>query len=542
MRLPKLRTIPYLFALMRDSYLLTPLQRGLRDHIARGQSRQRAENEPVVAVQCVEDYFYIGLFSRIIAGLRTCGPLRVDQYSQRSLHKGSSLSLRNCFWNAMGQNLLSDWKWRRLCGAFADRTAYCAAGWIAPWTALWLWATAIRTWRSLKDADGLVGLTVRGVAVGDLIFDSYLRFKPAVTLDLDDPYLLVVIRQALKDVEQAFHYFSREKPDLLLTSYATYIQHGIAARVAAYLGVRVQAFSNLQDWTTQITTASPWHTRNGAQYKSLFSTLPAQAEKMEAARQQMEARLSGAIDKATSYMKAAAYGRNSAAVDDLSGMPVIFLHDFTDSVHIYRWILFHDFWDWICFTIDTLRAAGIPFAVKPHPNQMSDSLGALESLRLKYPDLNILPVDVSNKQLVEAGMSCAVTVYGTVASEMAFMGIPTISSGDNPHISFDFCHTVNSRAQYAAALANCQHLTRSPAEMRRESCAFYYMHNLHLDHDQEILRNQILELRRKLFYVDVAPPLPEMLNVIDRFGTSPAFDAFCAGLYRTLRKPGPTPA
>lgn len=534
MRLPKLQTLSYFCALVRRNYFLSPLQKSLRERVAQASPKPKTPNAPIVVVQCVEDYFYFGLFSQILGGLRKYGPLRVDQYSLRSLRQGSSLSFRRFFWNSLGQNLISDWKWRRLYRAFSDRTAYCAAGWIAPWTALRLWVAAFRLWRSLEDADGVAQLTIRGVWVGDLIIDSYIRFKPAAEFRLKDLYLLAVIRQSLKDIEQAFGYFGKTKPALLLTSYTTYIQHGIPARVAAHLGVKILAFSNMQEWATEITSTSPWHTRSGTSYKPDFSSMPGQEEKIDAAKRLLEARLRGEIDSATTYMKTSAYGQKKDIAIDVKGMPVIFLHDFSDSIHIYRWIVFHDFWHWICFTIDTLKAAGIAFAIKPHPNQTSDATGATDLLRAKYRDLNLVPTDVSNKQLVEAGMSCAVTVYGTVASEMAFMGVPTISCGDSPHVSFDFCRTARTPKEYASALVGHQDLGQIPAEMARESCMFYYMHNLNLDPDQQVLRNQMLELRRKLFFVSSPPPLPELLRAIAEFGTGPAFETFYGNLYREL--------
>lgn len=523
-----------MLAVVRESYFLSPLQSALRDQVAGASPRSRADSAPIVVVQCVEDYFYFSLFSKVVAGLRKCGPLRVDQYSLRSLRQGSSLSPRRLFWNSIGQNALSDWKWRRLYRAFADRTAYSATGWVAPWTALGLWAEAFRLWRSLRDVDELSQMTLHGIWVGDLIIDSWIRFKPAAALDLTDIYLLVVIRQALKDLKKAFQYFGTRKPALLLTSYTTYIQHGIPARVAAHMGVRVQSFSNLQEWTTEITEASPWQTRSGASYKQDFSALPEQASKIAQAEQQLEGRLRGEIDKATSYMKATAYGRKSDVEADVKGMPVIFLHDFTDSIHIYRWILFHDFWNWVCFTIDTLRACAIPFAIKAHPNQMSDVTGALGLLRAKYPDLYFLPTSISNKQLVEGGMTSAITVYGTVASEMAFMGVPTIASGANPHISFDFCGTAKTQSEYVSALKNHGIVKHTPEHMRRESCIFYYMHNLHLDPDQHSLRDEMMDLRRKLFFISTPPSLSEILYAIRQFGSTPAFEMFCANIYREI--------
>jgi hypothetical protein len=523
---------------MRDNYLLTPLQNYLRCHFAKTNLHRQTRDTPIVLIQCAEDYFHFVLFGEIIEGLRACGLLRVDVSSFVGLRSGSSLSLRQMFWNSVRLNFLSDWKWRRLYGAFADRTAYRAMGWLFPWTALTLWWAAWRLWRGLETVNDLAQLTVREIWIGDLIIDSYIRFKPAPAPALNDLYLLVIIRQALKDIRKSDGYFRRNRPALLLTSYTTYIQHGIPARVAAQKDILVRAFSNLQDFATDITRDNFWNSRDGKNYKTDFSVFPDKTSKLAAAERQLKDRLNGKFDAATSYMKTSAYGRASETQFDVQGMPVIFLHDFYDSVHVYRWVCFHDFWSWACFTIDTLRAAKIAFAVKPHPNQIAGSSDVLDQLLEKYQDLAVIPVNVTNDQLVRSGMTCAVTVYGTVASEMAFMGVPTISCGDNPHVSFDFCHTARTREEYATLLLSHSSLSGTPAEMRRESCIFYYMHNLNLNQDQQTLKDKILELRRRLFFIDSTPSPQEVIDAAADFASGPALQEFCSSLYRIMQENG----
>lgn len=536
MHLPKIRTIALLIRVARENYFLTPQQKRLHAHFAKAGSVRPPSGAPIVLIQCIEDCFYFSLFTKIAAGMRACGPLRVDQYSVRSLRAGSSLSLRQFFWNSVGQNWLSDWKWRRLYGAFVDRTAYCATGWLSPWTTLRLWWAAWRLWQGLKIEDDLVQLKVKEIWIGDLVIDSYIRFKPAPAPILHDPYLLVVIRQALKDIDNATRYFRHNKPALLLTSYTTYIQHGVAVRVAAQHNIPVRAFSNLQDFATEITRDDLWHTRDGKTYRGTFSTLPDGAGKLAVAEKQLNDRIVGKIDAATSYMKTSAYGSTNDGAFAVQGMPVVFLHDFYDSVHVYRWICFHDFWSWICFTIETLKAAGIPFAVKPHPNQVTGSSDVLRQLCAKYPDLTMIPAGVTNDQLVRGGMACAVTVYGTVASEMAFMGVPTISCGDNPHISFNFCHTAQTREEYAELLREYRSLPGTAAERRQESCMFYYMHNMHLTPQQEVLKEKMLTFRRRLFFIDSPPSSEEAIDASEEFASGPALRDFCSSLYGVVLK------
>ena len=526
----RLKTFAFIVHIVRNNYFLTPTDKGLYRRFAQAKRVRASLSDPVVLIQGCQDYYFFGIFCEIVTSMRKTGTVEVHQYTIRDLRGGSSLSLRRMFWNFITVNFFSDWKWRRLYSAVADRVAFATSAWLAPWTELRLWWSAWRIWRSIKTVDELAALTARNILIGDLIIDSYIRFKPAPALTLDNLYLLVIIRQALKSLEHAFQYFSSARPTLLLTSYTTYIQHGIPVRVAACLGIRVLAFANVQQIATEVTSDNVWQTKNGENYKRDFLLLPGQAARIANAEKILDNRLKGVIDKETLYMKTSAYGQESDEVLDVKDMPVIFLHDFFDSVHIYRWVTFHDFWTWVCFTIDTLQGAGIPFAIKAHPNQVADSSSALNLLIEKYPGLNVIPAHVSNKQLVRSGMTSAITVFGTVASEMAFMGVPTISCGDNPHISFDFCHTARTRAEYADLLRKHGALAAPLEEMRAESCAFYYMHALDYAERDQTLCNNAAALRRKIFYADAPPPLSEIIEALEHFSSGGEFEIFCREL------------
>src|SRR5262249_4742192 len=150
-------------------------------------------------------------------------------------------------------------------------------------------------------------------------------------------------------------------------------------------------------------------------------------ERLKEAQQQLEVRLGGGIDPATSYMRVSAYAATSEPLPDVAGAVVVFLHDFYDSPHVYDRLVFPDFWTWVCFTIETLQQAGRKFLLKPHPNQVAPDGNALGTLTARYPGLSVLSSRISNRQLVEAGMICGVTVYGTVGHELAYMGVPCIS-------------------------------------------------------------------------------------------------------------------
>jgi hypothetical protein len=449
----------------------------------------------IVVVQCVEDAYYLGVLGQLASSLREHHGLRVEQYVLRSLNVGESRSLRAFAFYRLFINPLLGLKWVRLYKSFCDGVAYRSTS-LLPISDLIDLYRAWKCWRGLADKDALVALKIKGVVVGDLVNDSFLRFKPAPAVQLKDPYLVVLLWQAHRDVRRATNYFLSAKPKLYLTSYSTYIQHGIPVRVALLHGVRVFSFGNYQEFAKRLTLVDWVHTKNPDDYARNFATLDRQGERLAQADKALSTRLAGGVDSATAYMRKSAYAGSDDPVPDVRGAVVVFLHDFYDSPNVYREMVFPDFWEWICLTIETLEQAKIRFFLKPHPNQIKLSGEVLDTLKRRYPGLSMISTGVTNKQLAEAGMSCAVTVYGTVAHEMAYLGVPSIACARHPHISFGFCQTARTRGEYLELLRRSESISADRDVMRRESLIFYYMHNLDLTEEMKVLGESATALRR----------------------------------------------
>jgi hypothetical protein len=455
------------------------------------------QDDPLVLVQCVEDIFYVCLFGEIIKSLQTTVPVRVEMLVPRSLRTPSEghgwrFAMRT-FGRLLQSNIVTDRKWIRLVGAYADGVAYRSIRPLSLWREIMIARTARAISKRIKTKDELIALAVRGIPIGDLVADTYLRRRPSALLKPDDPFMRSIIRQALRDIDKAFSYFSTRRPALFLTSYTSYIQHGIPVRVATKLGVRTQSFGNYLDFSKKIAFDHSNHQRDFTGYKADFMRLPDQEEKAAQGGAMLAARLSGKIDDGIVYMKKSAYGSQGREIPDVRGALIVFLSDFYDSPHCYEWMVFHDFWEWTCFTIETLRNANIPFFIKQHPNEVSESAADVARLMELYPGLQLLPAGTSNRQLAEGGISCAVTAYGSVTAEMAYMGVPTISSADNPHISFDFGHTAHTKEEYRAMLKAHATLPRDLARLQYEAGAFYYMHFLNLPEDKAEIRDKFIQ-------------------------------------------------
>jgi hypothetical protein len=483
----------------------------------------------MVVIQSVPDKFYFLLFGAIRQNLRKRwnGPAKLLMVRSVNGAVGIGWLAEIKRWSVVAW--LWSKPWERAYGAVMDGVAYRSATLLHPLKDLRDWFRSKALWQNLRNQGEAFNLEVDGIEVGDLIVDSYLRFRPSPRFDEKDPFVRRLVWQALRDVRQAQEYFGVAKPRLYLTSYSTYIEHGIAVRVALQHGVPVWSFGNLTRFGKRLSLQDVYHTPDCSHYRSTFEKLDRQAERLDEARAQLELRLGGGIDTATSYMRQSAYAASDASVPEgLNGAVVIFLHDFYDSPHVYPALVFCDFWRWICFTVEVLQRTGVAFYLKPHPNQIALSDAALAELRQKYPDLNWLPSGVSNVQLAKAGIICGVTVYGTVAHELAYLGVPSIGSAQHPHHTFDFCRTAKTKEAYQAFLESPAGLPVAKSEMQRQALAFYYMHNLHGSAEERELCRAFVQFWRACNSGEVTPK-----GVLESFRylvELPAFEAYAEQL------------
>lgn len=465
-----------------------------------------AGGAPLLAVQGVEDPLFYGLFASVALALREATGARTALLQVRGINGAIGTGWLARIARSLPLNALVNRQWAAVNQGLTGPVAYRSDSLAHPLGDAADWFRAGRLWRSLQGQQDISALRIDGVLVGDLVIDSFLRFRPSPRFDVTDAFVRQVLWQCLRDLRRAKAWFGRARPALYLSSYSTYIEHGVAVRVALGLGVPVRVYGNLTTFGKRLHADDVFHTADTSGYRRDFEARPDQVECLAEADRQLGVRLSGGIDAATAYMKVSAYADSGEAVPaEVSGAVVIFLHDFYDSPHIYADLVFPDFWAWIDCTIRTLREAGIPFWVKPHPNQIALSSEVLKDLQRAHPDLRLLSTRITNAQLARAGMCCGVTVYGTVAHELAYLGVPSIACARHPHHAFDFCRTASSVAEYQGMLRTPGQSPLPPDEMKRQALAFYFMHNLHGDPELLALRRQFIALWKTSHAEDATP-------------------------------------
>jgi hypothetical protein len=509
--------------------LLTP---GTFDVIGARRARQNAPRDAIpgttAAVQLVYDRFYVLLFGALVARMREHG-----------LTDARLVAIAGS--GAMGQGLraraargavaarLRDAPWIRAYGNLVEGVGCRLAGCVSPFEWIAERRLARELWSTLRASPAPSTLRVDGIELLDLLIDSYLRLRPSPRFDACDPLVLDLLCASIRAVRRANAWFAAVRPRVYLTSYTSYLMHGVPVRVALAQGIPVWSFGNLGRFGKRLTEDDPFHTRDASDYARRFAALPGAEARLDEARAGLESRLAGTVDAATSYMRRSAYAYSDSDLPEgLAGSVVVFLHDFYDSPHVFQDLVFPDFWRWLAVTVETLEEAGIACFLKPHPNQIVDSDHAVAEFRAAYPAARWLTAEASNARLARAGIACGVTVYGTVAHELAYLGVPSIACARHPHHSFGFCRTARSLPEYKALLRDARVAPLPRETMQREALAFYYMHNLEGSDVERELRDGFVEFWRAS---NVKPCTDErLLDAFRRFVGLPSFTTFARAL------------
>jgi len=335
-----------------------------------------------------------------------------------------------------------------------------------------------------QSKEALLSYKYKEILIGDLIYDTYLRFRGKPTIDLTDPELIRIFNLAHKLVDYWEYTFIKFKIKMIFQPYVSYIHWGIVSRTAINKKIDVILFGNSYYNLIKLNENYLYHTKNFNLYPKIFETLNDKSNRIIEAASKIDKRLKGDISE-TKYMnKSAFWGNPNSDFSLESNLPkaVVFLHDFFDSPHCYGDLIFPDFYDWILHILKFAKSnKGILYLIKPHPNALEENNPIVKNLEVEYKCENIifLPKTVTNIDIINTRPSVIFTVYGTVAHEFAYLGFPVVTAGSNPHSAYDFVYNPKSVNELEFYLSNVGSFSLPQNYSKDKILEFYYMHYLY---------------------------------------------------------------
>ena len=341
----------------------------------------------------------------------------------------------------------------------------------------------VHNWyREERSKEDVERLTVGGVRVGDLIYDSFLRSRSVPTVEPTslDFKLFLVNELAHFFFWQA--YFDRRSVRGVISSHAVYTL-AFPLRIAAAIGV--QAFQATATSVHRITASRLMSYDEFKDFPETFRSLPAEVRSagVSEAQGRLERRFLGEVGVDMHYSSASAYTSSSLPrlLSESEKLKILVAtHCFFDSPHSYGFNAFPDFWEWLHFIGRFSEQVDHEFYLKTHPDYLPGNMEILQYFLRTYPRFQLLPSDASHHQLIREGISVALTVYGTIGMEYAALGIPVVNASlNNPHVAYGFNYHAGDPEQFLALLDRLGELRGPEKKTRAQVAEYYFMKNIH---------------------------------------------------------------
>lgn len=330
---------------------------------------------------------------------------------------------------------------------------------------------------SIKTKRDVEMLTVEGVLIGDLIYDTHLRKYLLPTIDITSDKFKQTLREGLRLYLYWNQYFKKHPVKSVIVSHCVYSWNAIILRVAVHRGIPVYQVTAQKLY--YITDSHNYRAYNEfLGYPKRFESLALQEKKAAyaEAKERLARRFSGHIGVDMHYSTKSAYtsvDRKERVLEESPRIKILIAtHCFFDSPHPYGINLFPDFYEWLCFLGDISERTDYDWYIKTHPDFLPGNLDVINELLEMYPKFKLIPSNTSHHQIIEEGIDFALSVYGTIGFEYAAQGVTVINASMcNPHVAYDFNLHPKTVEEYERILLN---LKNQKIEIDIEKVYEYY--------------------------------------------------------------------
>lgn len=330
-------------------------------------------------------------------------------------------------------------------------------------------------------------LSVRGIVIGDLIYDTYLRQRSLPTVDLNDRTLQTFTNISVRDF---LFWCDKIKPDVVSAVVSSHNVYNLAFPLRLAVNRGIPAFEVIGHAIHRLSTGRPNASSQVEDYPQIFAELSPTDRKdlLLKAKSLLERRFSGDVASKADITRESARGFGASngprALSSSEALKVmIATHLFTDAPHVAGRALFPDFFEWLEFLCKLSLDTPYEWYVKVHPDaEALKETGVISGFLSRYPQLRLLPHDVTHHQLVDEGLDVCLTVRGTIGFEYPLLGIPVVNASiNNPHRAYSFSKNPESVEELRLIVLNLADLPKPTMVHRAEALEYFALKTIHLE-------------------------------------------------------------
>lgn len=293
------------------------------------------------------------------------------------------------------------------------------------------------------------GFAIRGIQIGDLIYDGFLREKSVPTIDPQSSDFLKYFRNAVCLYLFWERYFAKNRVSVFIGSNV-YLQ-AIPQRIATESSVAVFDVQG-----NRVHKVEP-----GRRVFSEFSTLAQDfrvcigsgvATSSTVSEELSESILSGDGSFAAHLPRSGPHSPPPSVSNLPEKSLIAFIPSLRDSPHTFGQQAFPDAFQWFRHLCIFSNTHNLPLFFKVHPVSPEDSL-SLGSLKQQFPRLEEIPPNFPSSSLLDSEPSVVLSIRGHIALEAGLRGLPVALAGENnPYVSFGFASCAKTPTHHSSQI------------------------------------------------------------------------------------------
>ncbi len=340
--------------------------------------------------------------------------------------------------------------------------------------------------KEIKKKKDILKIKLNKIHIGDLIYDEYLVKYKKSTIDLESKFLNDHLKESFKLFYFWYDYITKNKVKALILSHSVYVV-GIPGRIANYFDIPVY---NVSATATYYLSKEYFLKMSNFKFsKKKFIKLNQRTKKKMIinSKKQILKRFKGKKDikqlndRKVSQNIFGYFNKNKRILNQNSKFKILIAtHCFQDAVHVYGNYLFEDFFEWVDFLgVQSNKLKNYEWYLKSHPAIFERNKETLMYFTKKYPNLTLLPKNVTHNQLIYEGIGAVLTVYGSVGHEYPLFGIPVINASDHgPHDLYDFNFYAKTKKDYLSLIHKVHNLKVNKRKIKDQIFEYFAMRYL----------------------------------------------------------------
>ena len=351
-----------------------------------------------------------------------------------------------------------------------------------------------KIYSKLKKKEDISKIRFDTILVGDLIYDTYLKFYTEPTIEIKDKRFYNLLRDFLSLYFFWKSYLKKNKVIAVIGVHTAY-SYGLILRMA--INKNIPAYATSSRFIYSLSKKMPYMHGHFKIFKKTFNKFNYSLKKkaFNLAKKKLELRFKGIggakVDLISSEKSSFRSKKFQRKIIPSKKIKILITpHDFFDATHIYGSTLFVDFYEWLKFLGKFSETTDYDWYIKNRPNfngkfkiYQSHTNNIIKEIINEFPKLKLLPNDYSHHQIIKEKIDFVLTCYGSVGVEYPYFGIPVINaSKNNPHINYNFNFHPKTKNEYKNYLTNLSKIKKKKLSFsKKDIYEYYFMRNIYTD-------------------------------------------------------------